>query len=371
VPHVTDGMLRRLEDEPLSVPDRATDHVEGCARCRSRLGAVTGDADRCRRVFSAPQLVPDLDAAWTRLVGGLSGRTERPDRSRVRISLPRRPHRLLGIPARASALVGVVAVVLAGTATAATLTTTVFAPTHVAPLPLARGDLEALAGFMGLGEGHVLGGFSTSSGTIPNSFGTITWSSLGTARSVPTLAEASQDAGFAVPVPSSLPPGVGTPQSFVVQSRVNVSVTFDASDPQVGGSSVTLDAGPAVVVEYGSEATAAVPTLAILAMPRPTAVSTGATTSQIEAFLLSQPHVPPALSEEIRLVGDIGTTLPVPVPSGAAVHSVLVGGSPGVLVSDASEAVGAIVWEDSSGMLHVVAGLLDQHDLLNVADQLG
>jgi hypothetical protein len=114
-----------------------------------------------------------------------------------------------------------------------------------------------------------------------------------------------------------------------------------------------------------------VPTMAIATMPRPTARSTGASISQIEASLLRQPGVPPALAEEIRLLGDLRTTLPVPVPAGASVHSVQVAGWPGVLLADASNAAAGVVWEDGRGMLHVVAGILDSQDVLNVAGQLG
>jgi hypothetical protein len=272
---------------------------------------------------------------------------------------------------RVGIAVGAAAIVVAGTAAATTTLSTVFAPTHVAPLPLDRGDLRALVSFMGVGDGHILGGFPAASGSVTKSFGTIRWSSSGPAQRVATLAAASRAAGFVVSLPSRLPAGVGTPQGFTVQPRVEVTVSFDATDPKVGGGSATLAAGPAVLVEYGSAGARGLPSLGVLTFPRPTAVSSGATTNQIEAFLLSQPGVPPALAEELRLLGDLGTTLPVPVPPGTAARSVQVGTFPGVLVSDPSNAASGVVWEDAHGMLHVVAGLLDRQDVLNVADQLG
>ena len=84
-----------------------------------------------------------------------------------------------------------------------------------------------------------------------------------------------------------------------------------------------------------------------------------------------QPGIPPQLAEEIRLVGDLRTTLPVPVPPGASVRSVKVAGWPGILLADSSNAAAGVIWEDGRGMLHVVAGILDSQDVLNVADQLG
>ncbi len=61
----------------------------------------------------------------------------------------------------------------------------------------------------------------------------------------------------------------------------------------------------------------------------------------------------------------------MPVPAGAAVRSVKVAGWPGVLLADSSNAAAGVVWEDGRGMLHVVAGILDSQDVLNVAAQLG
>jgi hypothetical protein len=42
-----------------------------------------------------------------------------------------------------------------------------------------------------------------------------------------------------------------------------------------------------------------------------------------------------------------------------------------VLVADGSNAAAGVVWEGGRGTLHLVAGILDSHDVLNVADQLG
>ena len=60
----------------------------------------------------------------------------------------------------------------------------------------------------------------------------------------------------------------------------------------------------------------------------------------------------------------------MPVPPGASVRSVQVAGRPGVLLADASNAAAGVIWEDGRGMLHVVAGILDSRDVLNVANQL-
>ena len=372
--------LRRLEDEPLAIPDRVLDHVARCRRCRARQAQVAAEALCCGRLLGGPQPVADPDAGWARMrqeIAG-SGATGGGRRRDPVVGAHRGP-RLLRISLRRGLAAGAAAVVLAGTAAAATITT-VFAPTHVAPVTLTNSGVSALASFMGLGSPgtatagttpSVLGGFPTTSGSRTTSFGTVQWSSPSAAHEVPTLADATKEVGFTVALPKVLPAGVVGPQRLVVQPRVEVTVTFDSHVAEIGGSSVVLASGPAVLAVYGSSAGGSIPTLGILSMPRPQASASGATMGRIEAFLLDQPGLPASLVQEIRLLGDLGTTLPVPVPAGALERGVEIGGSPGVLVADPSRVAAGVVWEDGAGMLHAVAGLVDQKEVLGVADQLG
>jgi hypothetical protein len=370
VRHIPDGVLRRVDDEPLAVPDRVTDHLAGCGHCSTRRAEIAGDTDHAAQLFSAPQPVPDLDMAWARLQRELDsqrtgGAVRRSQPARVRprrVSFPR-------VSLRTGLAIGVMGIVVVGTAAAATLTT-IFAPTHVAPVSLSQSDLRAIAAFTGLGDSQALGGFATPNGSSRLRFGTITWSS-GTAHPTSSLAQAAAEAGFPVSLPAHLPAGVGAVQRVMVQPRETAAVTFNSTAASVAGSSVTLDAGPAVVAQYTGAGSAGVPTLGVATMRRPTARSTDASLSQIEAFLLGQPGIPPQLAEEIRLLGDLRTTLPVPVPSGASARSVQVDGWPGILLADSSNAAAGVVWEDGRGLLHVVVGILDSQDVLNVANQLG
>ena len=332
---------------------------------------IASDTEHAAQLLSVPQLVPDTDLAWARLRRELHrGPDHRAGLGRSPIPVRRRGVRFPRISFRTAVALGAVGVVLAGTAAAATLTT-IFAPTHVAPISVSQSDVHAIAAFMGLGDGNVLGGFSSPAGSSRTRFGTIKWSSSGPAHPVSSRAAANAQAGFGVLLPAHLPTGVGAVQQYIVQPRVNATVTFNASAGNVGGSSVTFAAGPAVLVQYGATGAGAMPTLGIATMRRPTARSTGASISQIEASLLARPGIPRELAEEIRLLGDLRTTLPVPVPAGASVRSVQIGGWPGVLLADSSNAAAGVVWEDGRGMLHVVAGILDSQDVLNVAGQLG
>jgi hypothetical protein len=364
-------VLRRLDDEPLAVPYRVTEHFAECERCSARRAQIARDTEHAARLLSVPPLMPDTDLAWARLRRELQSRPQ-DGANRYRRPLPvrRRGLRFPCVSLRAGLAIGAAGVVIAGTAAAATLTT-IFAPTHVAPISVSQGEVQGIAASMGLGDGNVLGGFPGPDGSTMVRFGTIKWSSSGPAQQVASRADAAARAGFPVSLPAHLPAGVGAVRQFDVQPRVSATVTFNSTARSLGGSSVRLDAGPAVLVQYGGASGTGLPTLVIATMPRPTARSTGASLNQIEAFLLSQPGVPRSLAEEVRLLGDLRTTLPVPVPSGASVHSVQVAGWPGVVLTDSSNIVAGVVWEDGRGMLHVVGGILDSQDVLNVANQLG
>ena len=366
--HVPDGVLRRLDDEPLAIPDRVTDHVAGCETCSTRRAQIADDTERAAQLLSAPQPTADLDLAWASFQRELN-RAPQAGHNPGPLPVPRQRPVLPSVSLRAGLIIAAIGIVVVGTAAAATLTT-VFSPTHVAPVTIGQGDFGAIRAVLGLGDNRALGGFSSPNGSTALRFGTLRWTSS-PAHPTSTLAEASAAAGFPVSLPTHLPSGVGAVQQFTVQPRVSVTVTFNSTAGRLDGSTLTLDAGPAVVAEYGSANGTSVPTLGLATMPRPMGVSTGATLAQIEAFLLSRPGIPPALAEEVRLLGDLNTTLPVPVPAGAAVHSVQVAGWPGVLLADSSDVLSGVVWEDGRGMLHFVAGSLDTHDVLNVANQLG
>jgi hypothetical protein len=379
--HATDSHLRRLEDEPLGVPDRVSEHVASCPRCQERLGGMREDAHRVGARLAALQPVPDLDAAWARLVRELESSPAPASRRAAATSRPpllSRPRRL---PLRTALAAGALGVVIGGSAVAATLTS-VFAPTHVAAVPLTQSDVGALASFMGLDQnqrnnqglaGGLFGGFPATSGSLTSSIGTITWASAGGSgpRVAATLADAQADVGFAVALPPTLPAGVNGPPKLIVQPRVRVQVKLDSGPAGIDGSSITLTTGPAVLVLYGLDSGLNVPTLVVLETPRPTAVSSGASVSQIEAFVLARPDIPADVAQEIRLLGNVGTTLPIPVPANAVKRSVRVAGSPGVLVADPSNIASGVIWEDRSGMIRAVAGLIDQQDALSVAAKLG
>ncbi|HTZ09563.1 MAG TPA: hypothetical protein VMB72_10840 [Acidimicrobiales bacterium] len=368
--HSSEGMIRRLEDEPFAVPDAQRAHVAGCPRCRRRRQAVRADLLGVRHRLSVPQLVPDTDVAWRHLVGRIQRQAGSGDLPAV--SPPWRP-RLRPWRRRVSLRVGValglVGALVAGTAAATTLTS-VFAPTKVAPLSFTSNDvqeLEAVLGPAGGGSGDL---FSTPSGSRSFGFGTLSWSSAVAPSEVSSPAAAARAAGIPLALPTQLPAGVGPPGRSVVEPELTATLVLGPAAGTLAGGTVVVHTGPGMVVAYGGLGTG-VPTMAVAAMVRPTATSSGATLAQIEAYVLSRRGVPPALAEELRLLGGLGTTLPVPTPPGSSARSVQVRGWPGVAVALDSGVAGGVVWEDGAGMLHGVVGILDQGSLLGVARQIG
>src|SRR5215207_4437458 len=64
--HPSEGVLRRLVDEPAGVPDDDRAHIADCPTCLRDLEAVRADAQRIDAVLTSPVAV-DTDAAWARL----------------------------------------------------------------------------------------------------------------------------------------------------------------------------------------------------------------------------------------------------------------------------------------------------------------
>ena len=65
--HVSDGVLRRRQEEPFAVPDAAGRHLETCGRCRASSGQIAEDAALASRLLATPPPAEDTDAAWAQL----------------------------------------------------------------------------------------------------------------------------------------------------------------------------------------------------------------------------------------------------------------------------------------------------------------
>ena len=364
--HVTSPVLRRLHDEPRAVPDADRAHLAACARCQAASREVSRDAALAARLLAPPPAAPgSTDLAWARLQLGWAAAGPGPaGRRAVRVPRPRWAGLSLGTGT--AAVVGVLA---AGTGAAVALTT-VYAPTHVAPVSVGRDDFRAVSAITRIGDPAVADGLPAS-GHEQLPFGDLSWTSAGTAGPVASIAAARARTGLPLAGPATRPAGVGALGEVVVQPRVTVTVRFAASaGGAVGGSTLVVTGGPAALLRYGG--TGGRPgsdAMIVAAMQRPVATSTGATAAQLEDFLLAQRHLQAGLATELRLLGT--SALPVPVPAGITRQDVTVGGAAGILLTAPADAAAGVIWESQDGVVHGVGGLLDQQDVLNVARQLG
>jgi hypothetical protein len=369
VRHVPDGTLRRLADEPLAVADREARHMAACGRCRARNDRISSNAGFAGRIFSSHVTFSGTNLAWARHQGRVSGVSV--DRPTVRAPRPRR-WRVMGSSLGTGATLAATGAVLAGVAAAATLTTTVFAPTRVAPVAVSRADITALAGLLDLHSPSELVGLATPSGSETLPFGRLRWTSNGNSRRVASLGAAEGATGLTLSLPSTPPNGIRAPNGFFVVPKLTATIVLGAgAGNSLSGSSLVATLGPGVGVTYGGTTGGlGINPLGILTIARPLATSTGATTNQLEKFLLSQPGIPPDLAHELGLLGNLKTTLPVPTPQGAKSSSIKIAGSPAVLLADKSDDASAAIWEAPNGEVHIVAGLLDSQDLRSVAEQI-
>ena len=371
--HTSEGRVRRLIDEPMAVPDADADHVLRCPSCDACRKQFEQDAALATALLGRPQPVPDIDNAWMRLQAAQAIPVTPPRSITRRVRMPAHwSWRLVVVPVPSATVIATAAVVLAG-AVGATLLTTVFAPKGASPVTTSSAGIQALADVAGIDGGSgILGGFDRSSGSLSLPFGLLRWHSTGTARPVTSIAMAERETGLDLAMPAALPAGVGSPATLLVQPAVTATIQFGASAATLAGRSLTITAGPAVLVEYGASTTGfGLPTLATFAMARPAVSSADAKAAQLEAYVLSRPGLPVGLAQEIRLLGGVGTVVPLPVPQGASATQVDVHGSAGVLVADSSIGASGVIWDDPSGVVHAAVGLLDQKDILGVANQLG
>ncbi|HEY3982341.1 MAG TPA: hypothetical protein VGM79_34160 [Streptosporangiaceae bacterium] len=369
--HVTSPELRRLQDEPLAVPDAARRHLATCARCQASNSQIAQNAALAARLLAAPAVAPDdTSRAWARLQQReqASEQAGRPATRRAAVRVPRPRPRLAGM-SLGTGTIAVAGVLVAGTGAAVALTT-VYAPTHVAPVRVSQDDFHAISTIASIGQGQLTDGLPPA-GHQQLPFGELSWTA-GKATPVSSVAQARALTGLPLAAPRTRPAGVGAPAGVVVQPKVTVTVNFSASaGAGVAGSTLVITGGPGALVRYGGTAPgrSQVTTMVIAEMQRPVATSTGATAAQLEAFLLARGHLPASLAQEIKLLGT--AALPVPVPAGIAEQHVRVGGSAGVLLADPSGAAAGVIWEGRDGVVHGVGGLLDREDVLNVARQLG
>ncbi|MBJ7454176.1 MAG: hypothetical protein JHC71_19130, partial [Blastococcus sp.] len=208
--HPTDGVLRRLLDEPAGVAEADRRHVADCAQCLAALAATREDAALVGAALNAEADV-DVPAAWARLSTAASSsaapvRTPAPASAPARAARRGRFGELVRRPATAALAVGVV---LAGAGTAAANDwLPIFRTEEVAAIGLDSADLVALPDL--------------------EAYGTVVMTGDDDLRSVPDAATAEAESGLDVPEVDALPSGITGQPEYQVGGEVTATFTFDA-----------------------------------------------------------------------------------------------------------------------------------------------
>jgi hypothetical protein len=361
--HPNEGLLRRLVDEPSGVAEADRQHVAGCPRCATALAAVRADAELvgvALTVSPAGDPAGDVDAGWRRLAtaSAASPRSTSPrtaSGSRVR-SLLRRP---------AAAGLGVALVLGGAGAAAANDWLQVFGTEKIAPVSLSAKDLVALPDLRAYGE--------------------ITLADRPDPRTVPDAATAAEQSGLDLPTVAELPSGVQGEPAYQVVDEVSAVFTFRADraaqaaaaagEPLpplpagLDGSSVRLVAGPGVAQVWTSGS--GLPALVVGRAVAPKAFSSGVPFPVLRDYVLSLPGLPEDVASQLRAFAADGSTLPLPVPADRVTSSPTeVDGAPATLLVARDRTMAAVVWV-REGVVTVVAGSLDDDEVLEVARELG
>src|SRR5687767_1908314 len=151
--HPTEGVLRRLLDEPAGVSDADRQHVAGCSQCLSELAAMREDAALVGAALATEGGADvDVSAAWRRLSATL------PATESDHAPTPAHPSRTRGFLRRPAVAVLAFAVILAGAGTAAASDwLQIFKTEQVAPVGISTSDLIALPDLSAYGELAVTG----------------------------------------------------------------------------------------------------------------------------------------------------------------------------------------------------------------------
>ncbi|MFD1932754.1 hypothetical protein ACFSKW_14845 [Nonomuraea mangrovi] len=356
--HPTEGVLRRLFDEPAGVADADRRHVAGCPQC---LGGVAAMRENLAPVDAVPATGDgaDRDAAARRRLP-TAGPATGPGRA------TRRAGRLRGALRSPVTAAVAVALALSGAGTAAANDwLQIFQTEQVAPVGLSAADLIALPDLSAYGDVVVAGD--------------------GEVHQVPDTAAAAGETGLAVPKVAALPRGVTGEPVYQVGGKVNATFTFSADRaaraaaeagktlppaPQgLDGSQVRLVAGPGVAQVWSSSAGA--PALVVGRAVAPSAYSSGVPFETVRDYLLSISGLPEDVAARLRTFGGDGSTLPLPVPADqVTTSSAQVDGVPATVLATRDRAMAAVVWVDD-GVVTAVAGTLDADEVLSIARDLG
>jgi hypothetical protein len=354
--HPSEGVLRRLVDEPAGVTDEERAHVAGCPTCLRALDTARADAQLVGATLATPVHRIDTDAAWARL----STTTAAPVRQ---ASVARGGWRTAVRRPAVAALSAVVLMTGAGVA-AANDWLPIFQTERVDPVEVTSTDLVQVPDLSAYGDLQI--------------------TQEADPQQVADAAAAEERTGLAVPRVADLPDGVTGDPSYQAAGVVSGTFTFSAAKAaqaaaaegevlppapaDLDGSKLRIEAGPGVAAVWAQPT--GVPTLVVARVVAPKVYSSGVPFETVRDYLLSLPGLPDGLADQLRDLSADGGTLPLPVPAELVTSSTAdVGDAEATVLTSRNGLFAGVVWVED-GVMTGVAGSLSAEELLSVARDL-
>ena len=236
--------------------------------------------------------------------------------------------------------------------------------------------------------------FRNGIGEDLQSFGDVNINNSGNLDNIqnPTQAQVEQSLNFKLLLPGHLPPGVGHAMQFSLINSENGTFTFNAAKaraylaqtgqnsvvipPQLVGATFTITLSPGVIINYGDQCQgqnqcSGGKQFYIGEIPSPVIQATGkASLKDLRDFALSLPKLSPDARLLLQDVNLNSGVVPLPIPPQVQAQQVEVHGTQGVLMTDSSLSLGALIWQ-THGIIYGIGGAMsDSAQLLDSASSL-
>ncbi len=362
--HLDTGALRRMLDEPSAFSDSQRSHAASCDACRAQSAELAAGARAVAGALHGEAAI-DSTAAYDRFEDAM------------RRPLGRLPYRMtVGAAAAAALVLALLFTPLGGYARAFL---TIFQPQQFEPVQLSRAQLQNL---------HLL----------PQANQTGTQRVLRSPQHTQyrTLQEAQRHLDFTPLVPQSLPKDLRAGRTFFVATPGEMTYTFSAAKarafatrshkplppmpPDLDGTTIRLQTADVFNAHFGAGRPAHMHSqrsmmhagkfIDIVETRAPRVTSSGASLQTLERYILAMPNMPAQLAAQIRALGDLQNTVPVPViVDKQTAQRVSVQGVQGLAIGDNTGLGAGVMWQ-KNGMMYVVGGSVSMDDVLAVANDL-